>query len=64
MIGTFRPTLTLYEMPLGWGLALPLAAVMYILMTIDSARRTWRGRGGSWKGRSFDRDLRADLRAE
>ena len=61
MIGTFRPTLTLCEMPLGWGLALPLAAVMYILMTIDSA---WRGRGGSWKGRSFDPDLRVDVRAE
>lgn len=60
----FQPTLTLYEMPLGWSLALPLAAVMYILMTIDSARRTWRGRGGSWKGRSFDPDRRADLRAE
>ena len=64
MISIFRPTLTLYEMPLGWSLALPLAAVMYILMTIDSARRTWRGHGGSWKGRSFDPDLRVHLPAE
>jgi hopene-associated glycosyltransferase HpnB len=60
MISVFRPTLTLYRMPSGWSLALPLAAVLYILMTVDSARRIWQGRGGFWKGRTF----RADLRAE
>jgi hopene-associated glycosyltransferase HpnB len=64
MIGTFRPTLTLYDMPLGWSLALPLAAVLYTLMTIDSARRAWLGRGGFWKGRNFEGGLRVDLGAE
>jgi hopene-associated glycosyltransferase HpnB len=60
MVSVFRPTLTLYRMPPGWSLALPLAAVLYILMTVDSARRIWQGRGGFWKGRTF----RADLSAE
>ena len=35
---------------------LPLAALLYTLMTLDSARRHWLGRGGAWKGR-----LHADL---
>jgi hopene-associated glycosyltransferase HpnB len=64
MIVTFRPTLTLYDMPLGWSLALPLTAVLYILMTVDSAWQTWQGRGGFWKGRSFERGLRTDLSVE
>lgn len=64
MVGFFRPILTLYDMPLGWGLTLPLAALLYVLITIDSARRTWRGRGGFWKGRSLERGLRVDLGAE
>jgi hypothetical protein len=64
MVSIFRPTLTLYHMPLGWSLALPLAAALYILMTIDSARQTWRGRGGFWKGRSFGGGLRVDVGAE
>lgn len=34
-----------------WGLALPLAAGIYLLMTLDSARAHWSGRGGQWKGR-------------
>lgn len=63
MVGTFRPTLTLYDMPLGWSLALPLVATLYVLMTVDSARRTWQGRGGFWKGRSFKHSPRADLSA-
>jgi hypothetical protein len=64
MISTFRPTLKLYDMPLAWSLALPLAAILYVLMAVDSARRTWQGRGGFWKGRSFERSLRDDLSAE
>ncbi len=39
----------------GWGFAfcLPLIALLYNLMTLDSARRHWQGRGGSWKGRVY-----------
>jgi hopene-associated glycosyltransferase HpnB len=54
MARAFRPTLALYRLSLGWALALPITALFYMLMTIDSARQTWRGRGGMWKGRSFD----------
>ncbi|MFQ6016815.1 MAG: glycosyltransferase [Kiloniellaceae bacterium] len=46
-----RPTLRLYGQP-GWLAALlPLAAALYCAMTLDSALRHWRGRGGAWKGR-------------
>jgi hopene-associated glycosyltransferase HpnB len=34
-----------------WALTLPLAAVFYTAMTIDSALQYRRGRGGRWKGR-------------
>jgi hopene-associated glycosyltransferase HpnB len=54
MVCAFRPTLGLYRLSTGWALALPVTAVFYVLMTVDSARRTWLGRGGMWKGRSFD----------
>ncbi|MBK1665419.1 squalene synthase HpnD [Rhodospirillum rubrum] len=49
----YRPTLHLYRRPPMAGLALPLAALLYTLMTIDSARRHYVGRGGEWKGRTY-----------
>lgn len=64
MVGTFQPTLALYRMSWAWGLALPVAAFLYLLMTVNSARRHWQGRGGLWKGRTFERGVRADLHAE
>jgi hypothetical protein len=48
-----RPTLRLYRLPDRWGLLLPAAALLFTLMTVDSARRHWRGRGGLWTGRSY-----------
>ncbi len=53
MAMTFSPTLRLYHQPVSLGLALPVIAVLYTLMTIDSAFRHWRGRGGAWKGRTY-----------
>jgi hypothetical protein len=35
------------------GLALPLVALLYTLMTIHSASRHTRGHGGYWKGRTY-----------
>ncbi|MDJ0539975.1 MAG: glycosyl transferase family 2, partial [Microcystis sp. M53603_WE2] len=32
---------------------LPLIALFYSLMTVDSALGYWRGQGGSWKGRVY-----------
>src|ERR1700722_19983456 len=49
---SFLPALRLYR--LGWwgGPLLPLVAGLYALMTADSARRHYGGRGGEWKGRT------------
>jgi hopene-associated glycosyltransferase HpnB len=53
MSALFVPTLRRYEVRAIEALALPVAGVLYTAMTIDSARRHARGRGGSWKGRAF-----------
>lgn len=51
MSATMVPTLRLYRLTPVWGLALPVAALLYLGMSIDSAWRYRRGRGGQWKGR-------------
>lgn len=56
----FAPTLRLYGLPAAWGLTLPLAALLYMLMAVSSAVRTWRGRGGAWKGRHYGTAPAAD----
>ncbi|MEC9346400.1 MAG: glycosyltransferase [Pseudomonadota bacterium] len=48
---SFVPALRLYRQPLALAPLLPLAGILYTLMTVDSARRHWRRRGGGWKGR-------------
>jgi hopene-associated glycosyltransferase HpnB len=53
MVICYRPTIQFYRCPGIYALALPLIGLMYNLMTIDSARRHWRGKGGQWKGRSY-----------
>jgi len=50
---TFLPTLDLYNKSAFWGVLLPLSGFLYTLMTIDSARRHYLGRGGAWKGRTY-----------
>jgi hypothetical protein len=47
----YWPTARLYKQPAWMALSLPAAAALYTLMTIDSARRHWLGRGGLWKDR-------------
>jgi hopene-associated glycosyltransferase HpnB len=54
MVIAYRPTLKLYRQPLVRGLLLPLAALLYVFMTVDSARRHTGG-GGRWKGRAQPR---------
>lgn len=51
MSAAMVPTLRLYRLSPVWGLALPLAALLYLAMSVDSAWRYRRGRGGQWKGR-------------
>lgn len=50
---SFVPTLRLYHRPIWFGPLLPVAATLYSLMTLSSAWRHWRGRGGAWKGRTY-----------
>ena len=55
MVGSYLPTLKwCKESPL-WGFVLPFTALLYTLMTLDSARRWWQGKGPGWKGRSYGR---------
>ena len=49
----YKPTLDLYGRPAWEALLLPVAAIFYVLMTVDSARAHWAGRGGAWKGRTY-----------
>lgn len=54
MARLYYPTLKLYGGEPWQAAMLPIAAAFYAAMTIDSARRHWRGRGGKWKGRYYD----------
>jgi hopene-associated glycosyltransferase HpnB len=49
---TFLPTLRLYRLSPLRALTLPFAGLLYLCMTVDSARRHWQGTGASWKGRA------------
>jgi hypothetical protein len=53
MIACIRPTLRLYRQPAWRGVLLPLAGVLFVAMTVDSARLYRQGRGGMWKGRGY-----------
>lgn len=49
----YFPTIHLYKRSFLWSFCLPVIAFLYTLMTLDSAWRHWRGRGGAWKGRVY-----------
>ncbi len=51
MAAAYGPTLGLYGQSRARAVFLPVAAMLYIAMTVDSAFRHWRGHGGQWKGR-------------
>jgi len=53
MMALYWPTLQLYGLSVWRGFLLPVAALLFALMTVDSARLHWRGKGGLWKGRSY-----------
>jgi hopene-associated glycosyltransferase HpnB len=53
MAGTYLPMLRYYRQPPLPALTLPFTAVLYLLMTVDSAVRHHRGRGAAWKGRTY-----------
>jgi hopene-associated glycosyltransferase HpnB len=49
---TYLPVLRLYRLCPLRAPVLPLVALGYAVMTLDSARRHYAGRGGEWKGRT------------
>ncbi|MEU2793691.1 glycosyltransferase [Streptomyces sp. NPDC007100] len=53
MTGTYLPMLRYYRQPLWLAPLLPFTALLYLLMTVDSAVQHYRGRGAAWKGRTY-----------
>jgi len=53
MSASFVPMLRLYRLSVLRAPGLPVIALMYAAMTVDSARRYYAGRGGQWKGRTI-----------
>jgi hopene-associated glycosyltransferase HpnB len=51
MTAVYRPITRWYDLRWVWPLSLPLAALLFVAMTVDSAVRHRRGAGGRWKGR-------------
>jgi hopene-associated glycosyltransferase HpnB len=52
----YWPTIRLYRQSPLWAFTLPFIALLYTLMTADSALRHLQGRGGAWKGRVYATD--------
>ena len=55
MTASYLPLLRFHRVGPWWAPLLPAVAVLYLAMTLDSARRHYSGRGGLWKGRVADR---------
>ena len=52
MSAIYLPMVRFYKLSAVWALTLPLAALLYVIATLDSARLHYLGRGGQWKGRA------------
>ena len=50
----YWPILRFYGLSPAWSLAMPVIALLYLLMTWSSAFRYWLGRRPSWKGRTYN----------
>ncbi|NNE39019.1 MAG: glycosyltransferase [Gammaproteobacteria bacterium] len=53
--GTYLPLIRYYSIDMVWMLTLPLAGIMYLLMTWDSAIQHWKGKSAVWKDRTYTR---------
>lgn len=53
MAYAYWATLRLYGCSPALAFCLPVIALLYTLMTLDSALRHWRHQGGAWKGRVY-----------
>ncbi len=50
---SYTPTVRFYQCGWWYAWCLPGIGFLYSLMTIDSARQHWQGKGGNWKGRTY-----------
>ncbi|MEU6313766.1 glycosyltransferase [Streptomyces sp. NPDC047014] len=64
MAGTYLPMLRYYRQSAALAPLLPLTALLYLLMTVDSAVQHYRGRGAAWKGRTYARPSEAAATGE
>ncbi|MEV6785835.1 glycosyltransferase [Streptomyces sp. NPDC051098] len=55
MAATYLPMLRYYRQTPLLAALLPFTALLYLLMTVDSAVQHYRGRGAAWKGRTYAR---------
>ncbi|MFJ3699332.1 glycosyltransferase [Streptomyces sp. NPDC090052] len=55
MAGSYLPMLRYYRQSPLLAPALPFTALLYLLMTVDSAVQHYRGRGAAWKGRTYSK---------
>lgn len=55
MFGTFIPVLRYYELTTAWSLTLPVAGLLYLMMTCHSGLMHLFGQGSSWKGRNYSK---------
>ncbi len=53
MFLAYLPIVRFYQLSPIYAMGLPTVALIYTLITIDSAWRHWRGQGGYWKGRVY-----------
>lgn len=54
MAAAFWPTTRFYQLAPAWALTLPVAGVLFLVMTLESALRYWRGVTARWKGRTYN----------
>lgn len=59
MAYAYLPTIRFYGCSPALALCLPGIALLYTLMTVDSAVRHWQKRGGTWKGRVYSKTIKA-----
>ena len=53
MACAYIPTLKLYNLSVLWAFSISAIAFLYTLMTLDSAIKYYQGKGGAWKGRTY-----------
>ncbi len=51
---SYFPIVRFYRCPVWYAGGLSAIAFLYTLMTFDSALKHWQGKGGAWKGRTYD----------